>query len=197
MSLWHPGRVYDSTVLLHLYEPQLNLSCTGVHHWCSWSHHNLYSQGSLGTGSPSFIQVPTICNSAYGSLCSDTPAHHSEAEDTKAPKDTKELLSFPEGEHGNLKNPMDRGTWWATVHRVIKSLTWLKRLSTTSLIKFPPKDTKAHLPRCLPHSQINHCSNAVLDEDLLPYSFHLPGHMGSLAMVLTFPSACPECSLPS
>ena len=35
----------------------------------------------------------------------------------------------PEGGHGNplqyscLENPMDRGAWWATVHRVIKSQT--------------------------------------------------------------------------
>ena len=28
-----------------------------------------------------------------------------------------------------LDNPMDRGTWWATVHRVTKSRTWLKWLS--------------------------------------------------------------------
>ena len=36
------------------------------------------------------------------------------------------------GGHGNplqytcLENPMDRGTWWATVQRVAKSLTQLK-----------------------------------------------------------------------
>ena len=35
----------------------------------------------------------------------------------------------PGGEHGNplqhscLENPMDRGAWWATVHRVTKSQT--------------------------------------------------------------------------
>ena len=29
-----------------------------------------------------------------------------------------------------LENPMDRGVWWATVHRVTKSHTQLKRLST-------------------------------------------------------------------
>ena len=29
-----------------------------------------------------------------------------------------------------LENPMDRGAWWATVHRVAKSQTRLKRLST-------------------------------------------------------------------
>ena len=29
-----------------------------------------------------------------------------------------------------VENPMDRGAWWATVHRVTKSWTRLKRLST-------------------------------------------------------------------
>ena len=28
-----------------------------------------------------------------------------------------------------LENPMDRGAWWATVHRVTKTRTWLKRLN--------------------------------------------------------------------
>ena len=38
----------------------------------------------------------------------------------------------PGGGHGNplqyssLKNPMDRGAWWAIVHRVTKSQTRLK-----------------------------------------------------------------------
>ena len=38
----------------------------------------------------------------------------------------------PGGGHGNplrypcLENPMDRGTWWATVHGVTKSWTQLK-----------------------------------------------------------------------
>ena len=31
-----------------------------------------------------------------------------------------------------LENPMDRGAWWATVHRVAKSQTQLKRLSTVA-----------------------------------------------------------------
>ena len=40
----------------------------------------------------------------------------------------------PGGGHGNplqyscLENPMDRGAWQATVHRVSKGRTWLKRL---------------------------------------------------------------------
>ena len=41
----------------------------------------------------------------------------------------------PGGGHGNplqyscLGNPMDRGAYWATVHRIAKSWTWLKQLS--------------------------------------------------------------------
>ena len=41
----------------------------------------------------------------------------------------------PGGEQGNpfqyscLENPMDRGAWWAIVHRVAKSWTWLRQLS--------------------------------------------------------------------
>ena len=34
-----------------------------------------------------------------------------------------------------LENPMDRGTWQATVYVVAKSWTWLKRLSTAHNIK--------------------------------------------------------------
>ena len=46
------------------------------------------------------------------------------------------LERCPRGEHGNLlqysclENPMDRGAWRAIVHRVAKSRTQLKRLST-------------------------------------------------------------------
>ena len=42
----------------------------------------------------------------------------------------------PGGSHGNplqyscLGNNMDRGAWWAVVHRVAKSQTQLKELST-------------------------------------------------------------------
>jgi len=57
--------------------------------------------------------------------------------------DVRDLGSIPEwgrlpGEgRGNplqysfLKNPMDRGAWWATVHRVAKSQTRLKQLCKT------------------------------------------------------------------
>ena len=46
------------------------------------------------------------------------------------------LGRFPRGGHGNplqyscLENLMDRGAWWATILRVAKSQTLLKRLCT-------------------------------------------------------------------
>ena len=45
------------------------------------------------------------------------------------------LRRSPGEGHGNplqyssLENPMDKGAWWATVHKVAKSWTWLKQLS--------------------------------------------------------------------
>ena len=35
-----------------------------------------------------------------------------------------------------LENPMDRGAWWATVHRVTKSWTWLSDLTFTFTFHF-------------------------------------------------------------
>ena len=46
----------------------------------------------------------------------------------------------PGGGHGNqlqyscLEKPMDRGAWWATVHRVAKSQTQLKQLDTHAIL---------------------------------------------------------------
>ena len=59
--------------------------------------------------------------------------------------DTRDTGSIPRsgrspgGGHSNplhyscLENPMDRGAWRATVHRVTKNQTWLKQLSTLAL----------------------------------------------------------------
>ena len=47
-----------------------------------------------------------------------------------------ELGRSPGGGHGNpiqyscLENPVDRGAWWATVHRVTQNQTQIKQLST-------------------------------------------------------------------
>ena len=59
----------------------------------------------------------------------------------------------PRGGHGNplqyscLENPKDRGAWQATVHRVEKSGTRLKRLSSSSSIyAFPHGSVVKNLP---------------------------------------------------
>ena len=65
---------------------------------------------------------------------------HSDKESADAGdrKDADSMLGSirsPGGDHGSplqyscLGNPMDRGAWWATFHRVVKSRTRLKRLS--------------------------------------------------------------------
>ena len=44
----------------------------------------------------------------------------------------EDLLEEDMATHSNnscLENPMDRGAWWAAVHRVAQSQTWLKWLS--------------------------------------------------------------------
>ena len=59
----------------------------------------------------------------------------------------------PGGGHGNLlqysclENPMDRGAWQATVHRIAKSQTQLKRLSTHTCRK--SKREQAHFMKFL------------------------------------------------
>ena len=53
----------------------------------------------------------------------------------------------PGGGHGNpvqysrLENPTDKGAWWTMVHRVSKSQTRLKQLSSSSR---EPKKSVAH-----------------------------------------------------
>ena len=57
------------------------------------------------------------------------------ADDIKDAGSIPELGRSPGEGNGNplqyscLGNPMDRGAWWATVHRVAKSWTQLKQLS--------------------------------------------------------------------
>ena len=57
------------------------------------------------------------------------------AEDTGGTSSVPGLGRSPEGGHSNslhyshLENPMDRGAWWATIHRVAKSQTQLNQLS--------------------------------------------------------------------
>ena len=48
-------------------------------------------------------------------------------------------------QYSRLENPMDRGAWWAIVHRVTKSWTQLKWLSTDTQRDFRDLENKYHL----------------------------------------------------
>ena len=56
----------------------------------------------------------------------------------------------PGGRHGNplqyscLENPMDRGAWRATVHRVAKSQTWLRWFNTQTKAQILVNLSKCH-----------------------------------------------------
>ena len=71
-------------------------------------------------------------------------------------RDTTSLIPgwgrSPGGEHGNplkyscLENPIDRGVWWATVHRITQKWTWLKWLSTHTYTQEVTENNKV---RCI------------------------------------------------
>ena len=64
-------------------------------------------------------------------MVENTPANAGDARDTGS---IPGLGRSPEGGHGNplqyscLENPLHRGAWWVTVHRVAKIRTRLKQL---------------------------------------------------------------------
>ena len=69
-----------------------------------------------------------------GSVVKHLPAH---AEDARGAGSIPGSGRFPGGGNGNplqcscLKNPMDRGAWWATVRGVAKSWTQLSDFECT------------------------------------------------------------------
>ena len=88
----------------------------------------------------SFIHYKAICFH-YNILCSkEHPGGASGKEFTCQWKSLRRLSFQPLGQedpwshnplqYSCLENPMDRGAWWAIVHRVTKRQTWLKRLGT-------------------------------------------------------------------
>ena len=109
--------------------------------------------------------------------------------------DTRDMGSIPGsgrspgGGHGNLpqysclENPMDRGAWRAIVHRVIKSQTRLKWLSTHTCIMTPYFCTGIHstriwrvLPSCVSPSVM---SDSLPGPVLCPRILYLNSTAGS------------------
>ena len=97
--------------------------------YCS-SHWQL---GPLVRGPQSVVPIPIM--DFPGGTSGNLPINAGDARSTGL---IPGLGRYPGGEHGNplwyscLENPRDRGAWGVTVHRVAKSQTWLKQLSTQS-----------------------------------------------------------------
>ena len=72
-------------------------------------------------------------------MVKNTPAN---ARDIRDADFISGLGRYPGVGHGSplqyscLENPMDRGAWWATVHKVTKSQTQLKSLSMRAILYF-------------------------------------------------------------
>ena len=92
-----------------------------------------------------------------GSVVKNAPANAGDAED----KGSISGVGRSGKGNGNpvqnscLGNPMDRGAWWATVHRAAKSWTWLKRLNKNDVFctvsqSFPLGLLALLLVACLP-----------------------------------------------
>ena len=89
--------------------------------------------------------IPTVCKGFQAVLVVQNPPAN--AVDVRDVGSIPGWGRSPRGGHGNplqyscLENPMDRGAWRATVHRVTKSRTRLKQLTTRAL------DAKPHVRR--------------------------------------------------
>ena len=100
---------------------------TDLHVWFCLHMSNMYHLMSLG-----------ICIHTWwvpGGLVMNLPANAGDVRDLGSIPGSGRSLG---GGHGNplqnscLENFMDRGAWWATIHRVAKSRTRLKWLSCSS-----------------------------------------------------------------
>ena len=56
-----------------------------------------------------------------------------------------------------LENPMDRGAWWAIVHRVAKSWTWLRRLPTPIVQLFSQQVCGVNTPTLAAFKLLTYC----------------------------------------
>ena len=68
-----------------------------------------------------------------GPVVNNLPASAGDAEDVSSIPGSGRSPAEGNGnplQYSCLENPMDRGTWWATVHGVTKSQTRLKQLGT-------------------------------------------------------------------
>ena len=90
---------------------------------------------------------PTLCNPMDFSM-PGLPVHHQCSEFAQTHVHGRERNGNPL-QLSCLENPMDRGAWWAAVHRIAQSQTWLKRMATLSSIlawRIPGTEEHGGLP---------------------------------------------------
>ena len=117
---------------------KMNLCCKGHHNdylWWEWMTKGGW--GNFGTvGLVMFLDLSTVGASGKEPTCQSSRCKR-RVFDPWAGK-------IPWKRNGNslqyscLENAIDRGGWWAIVHRVAKSWTWLKWLSMHYLHKCVP-----------------------------------------------------------
>ena len=101
---------------------------------------SVFTTGRLRLSSPhpSFSHHQLPLRLTVAPVVKNLPA---DAEDVTDTGSVPGLGTYPGRGNGNplqypcLKEPMDRGVWWATVHRVTKSWTRLKQLSTHASLR--------------------------------------------------------------
>jgi len=80
-------------------------------------------------------QTNTSCGLPGGSVVKNLPANTGHAGDMSSISGLRRSSGEGDGnplQYSCLGNPMERGAWWATVHRVTKSRTWLSNWTTTN-----------------------------------------------------------------
>ena len=109
-------------------------------HVYTCTHTHTHTQSSNPSNTTTWPQAglekwPSFTNTLVALVVKNPPA---KAGDTRDAGSVPGLGRFPGEGHGNplqyssLENPMDWGAWWAAVHRVPRSQTQLKWLSTHS-----------------------------------------------------------------
>ena len=130
-------------------------------------------QGTLQERPPEILSllVLVIIHSVWGAsqvtlMAKNLPANAGNLRDTGS---IPWWRRSPGGGHGNplqyscLENPMDRGAWRAIVHRVAKSLTQLKKLSTHNIFYFKKRfHLYCYFNNCYPAMKI--CQSGSQEE---------------------------------
>ena len=110
--------------------PLLSNTCSGLAGWKNlvwWIKPLTWGPQQRGDIWPVLSLVPERWGFPRGSVVENLPANAADSGDVGL---IPGLGRFPEGGNCNplqyscLENSMDRGAWWATVHRVAKNWTW-------------------------------------------------------------------------